>query len=159
MILYISANLFPLFSDEGVDKPENPVNEEDLEDYDNDDEVDKEINYLLQEEKALADINTVPTSEMAEEAKRGLELRKKFKRGGTLVGVARANQLVSKEKLSISTVKRMYSFFKRHEVDKQAEGFRQGEDGYPSAGKIAWLLMGWRFRLCLVKKKTPTNNH
>ena len=36
----------------------------------------------------------------------------------------------------------MYSFFKRHEVDKRAEGFRQGEEGYPSAGKIAWLLWG-----------------
>jgi HK97 family phage portal protein len=137
--LYVSANLFPI-SDEGVDKPENPVNEEDLEDYDED--VDKEINFLLQEEKALSDINTVPTSEMAEEAKRGLELRKKFKRGGTAVGVARANQLIAKERLSISTVKRMYSFFSRHEVDKRAEGFRQGEEGYPSAGKVAWLLWG-----------------
>lgn len=139
--LYVSANLFPI-SDEGVDKPENPVNEEDLEDYDNDDDIDKEIDFLLQEEKALADINTVPTSQMAEEAKRGLELRKKFNRGGTAVGVARANQLVAKERLSISTVKRMYSFFSRHEVDKRAEGFRQGEEGYPSAGKIAWLLWG-----------------
>ena len=138
--LYISANLFPL-TDEGVEKPENPVNEEDLEDYD-DEETDKEIAFLLEEEKALSDINTIPTSEMAEEAKRGLELRKKFNRGGTAVGVARANQLVAKEKLSISTVKRMYSFFSRHEVDKRAEGFRQGEDGYPSAGKIAWLLWG-----------------
>ncbi|MAO22867.1 MAG: phage portal protein [Phycisphaerae bacterium] len=139
--LYVSANLFPI-SDEGVDKPENPVNEEDLEDYDNDDEVDKEIDFLLQEEKALSDIDTVPTSSMAEEAKRGLELRKKFNRGGTMVGVARANQLIAKERLSISTVKRMYSFFSRHEVDKRAEGFRQGEEGYPSAGKIAWLLWG-----------------
>lgn len=138
--LYISANLFPL-TDEGVDKPENPVNEEDLEDYD-DEETDKEISFLLAEEKALSDINTIPTSEMAEEAKRGLALRKKFNRGGTAVGVARANQLVAKERLSISTIKRMYSFFSRHEVDKQGQGFRQGEEGYPSAGKIAWLLWG-----------------
>ena len=35
----------------------------------------------------------------------------------------------------------MKSFFARHEVDKQAEGFNRGEAGYPSAGKIAWL--GW----------------
>jgi len=138
--LYISATLFPL-TDEGVEKPENPINEEDLEDYD-DEETDKEIAFLLEEEKALSDINTIPTSEMAEEAKRGLELRKKFNRGGTAVGVARANQLVAKERLSISTVKRMYSFFSRHEVDKQGQGFRQGEEGYPSAGKIAWLLWG-----------------
>ena len=90
---------------------------------------------------------------MAEEAKRGLELRKKFKRGGTMVGVARANQLVARERLSISTVKRMYSFFKRHEVDKQAEGFRQGEEGYPSAGKIAWLLWGGDSGFSWAKRK------
>ena len=138
--LYISANLFPL-GDEGVEKPENPINEEDLEDYD-DDETDKAIMDLLEEEKALADIDTVPNNSMAEEAARGLEWRRKYKRGGTTVGVARANQLMNKERLSIDTVKRMYSFFSRHEVDKQAEGFRQGEKGYPSAGRIAWALWG-----------------
>ena len=36
----------------------------------------------------------------------------------------------------------MFSFFSRHEVDKQAEGFDRGEDGYPSAGRIAWALWG-----------------
>ena len=138
--LYISANLFPI-GDEGVDKPDNPINEDDLEDYD-DDETDKAIMDLLEEEKALADIDTVPTNAMAEEAARGLEWRRKYKRGGTTVGVARANQLMNKERLSIDTVKRMYSFFSRHEVDKQAEGFSQGEKGYPSAGRIAWALWG-----------------
>ena len=36
----------------------------------------------------------------------------------------------------------MYSFFSRHEVDKKAEGFRKGEKGYPSNGRIAWALWG-----------------
>tara|TARA_R110000744_G_scaffold5660_1_gene20094 strand:+ start:3770 stop:5683 length:1914 start_codon:yes stop_codon:yes gene_type:complete len=138
--LYISANLFPI-SDGEVEKPTNPVNEEDLEDYD-DNETDKAIALLLQEEKALSDINTTPNNSMAEEAARGLQWRKKYKRGGTTVGVARANQLMDKENLSIDTVLRMYSFFSRHEVDKQAEGFSQGQEGYPSAGRIAWALWG-----------------
>ena len=94
------------------------------------------------QDKAVADIDTTPTNAMAEEARKGLEWRKEFKRGGTAVGVARANQLVRKEKLSPRTVMRMHSFFSRHEVDKQAEGFRSGEDGYPSAGRIAWALWG-----------------
>ena len=34
----------------------------------------------------------------------------------------------------------MYSFFKRHEVDKKAEGFNRGEKGFPTNGKIAWEL-------------------
>tara|TARA_R110001599_G_scaffold83044_1_gene223299 strand:- start:2044 stop:3099 length:1056 start_codon:yes stop_codon:yes gene_type:complete len=138
--LYISANLFPI-SDGEVEKPENPINEEDLEDYD-DDETDKAIALLLQEEKALSDINTTPTNSMAEEAARGLQWRKKYNRGGTTVGVARANQLMNKENLSVDTVLRMYSFFSRHEVDKQGQGFSQGEKGYPSAGRIAWALWG-----------------
>jgi HK97 family phage portal protein len=94
------------------------------------------------QDKALGDINTTPTQGMAEEARKGLEWRKEFKRGGTAVGVARANQLVRKEKLSPRTILRMYSFFARHEVDKQAEGFNVGEKGYPSAGRIAWALWG-----------------
>jgi hypothetical protein len=92
--------------------------------------------------KAESDVNTTPTDSMAQEAERGLAWRKEFNRGGTEVGVARAVQLVSKEKLSPSTVRRMHSFFSRHEVDKRATGFRRGEDGYPSAGRIAWALWG-----------------
>ena len=36
----------------------------------------------------------------------------------------------------------MYSFFSRHEVDKQAEGFQSGEEGFPSPGRVAWDLWG-----------------
>jgi HK97 family phage prohead protease len=36
----------------------------------------------------------------------------------------------------------MVSYFARHEVDKQGEGWSPGEDGYPSAGRIAWALWG-----------------
>jgi hypothetical protein len=92
--------------------------------------------------KAEKDINTVPTDGMVAEAKKGLEWRKEHGRGGTIVGVTRANQIVRKDKLSPSTVRRMKSFFARHEVDKRAEGFRPGEEGYPSAGRIAWALWG-----------------
>ena len=92
-------------------------------------------------EKALSDINTVPTDAMAAEARRGLEWRKEFNRGGTPVGVARARDIMNKDTLSISTVRRMHSFFSRHEVDKQGKGFTPG-DGYPSAGRIAWALWG-----------------
>ena len=95
-----------------------------------------------EELKALNDINTKPTDGMAQEARKGLDWRKEFNRGGTSIGVARANQLIKKERLSIRTVTRMYSYFARHEVDKKAKGFRQGEEGYPSAGRIAWALWG-----------------
>jgi len=95
----------------------------------------------------------VPTDEMAAEAERGLEWRREYGRGGTEVGVARARDIANKRDLSMDTVRRMNSYFARHEVDKEAEGFRPGEDGYPSAGRIAWALwsgdpgMAWAARI------------
>lgn len=91
---------------------------------------------------ALADINTKPTQEIADEAEQALEWRAEFGRGGTEVGVARARDLKNRVNLSIRTIKRMFSYLSRHEVDKEAEGFRPGEEGYPSAGRIAWGLWG-----------------
>ena len=85
-----------------------------------------------------------PTDGMIEEAQRGLDWRREFGRGGTEVGIARARDIVNGRNLSEDTVKRMYSFFARHEVDKEAQGFRPGEDGYPSNGRIAWALWGRR---------------
>lgn len=88
------------------------------------------------------EINLRPTETIAAEAKKGLEWRAEHGRGGTEVGVARARQLSNRQELSPETVRRMVSYFARHEVDKQAEGFSQGEDGFPSAGRIAWQLWG-----------------
>lgn len=84
----------------------------------------------------------VPTQAMADEAQRGLDWRAEYGRGGTEVGVARARDISNRKDLSNETIGRMVSYFARHEVDKDAQGFRQGEDGYPSAGRIAWALWG-----------------
>ena len=101
-----------------------------------------EYDELIAEDKALDDLDLTATEGMKEEARRGLDWRKKFNRGGTQVGVARANQIVSGERMSPDTVLRMFSFFSRHEVDKQGQGFKPSEKGYPSAGRIAWSLWG-----------------
>ena len=83
-----------------------------------------------------------PIEGMIDEAKRGLEWRREYGRGGTSVGIARARDISNGKSLPLATVKRMKSFFARHEVDKKAEGFRPGEKGYPSNGRIAWALWG-----------------
>ena len=62
--------------------------------------------------------------------------------GFTAVGKKRASDLANGQALSAQTILRMYSFFKRHEVDKKAEGFNSGEDGFPSAGRVAWSAWG-----------------
>jgi HK97 family phage portal protein len=83
-----------------------------------------------------------PTDGMKEEAKKGLKWKDEGYKGGTRVGLARANQIVNNENLSDDTILRMYSFFARHEVDKEADGFNSGEEGYPSPGRVAWSLWG-----------------
>ena len=81
-----------------------------------------------------------PTDEMANIASRALEWRAKYGRGGTLVGVARANQLKNKENLTERTVKRMHSFFSRHGNYRSTHyEFRDGE---PTTWRIAWDLWG-----------------
>ena len=62
--------------------------------------------------------------------------------GFTSVGKKRAEDLARGSAVSAQTILRMYSFFKRHEVDKQATGFNSGEDGFPSAGRVAWSAWG-----------------
>ena len=81
-----------------------------------------------------------PTAKMAANAARGLELRAKHGRGGTHVGVARAEQLIAREPLEPKDIKSMYSYFARHAVDKQ--GRLWADPTRPSAGYIAWLLWG-----------------
>jgi hypothetical protein len=83
-----------------------------------------------------------PTQAMKDEADRGLAWREEFGRGGTAVGVARARDISNGRQLPLETVARMVSYFARHEIDKQGEGWSPGEDGYPSAGRIAWALWG-----------------
>ena len=89
----------------------------------------------------LADENK-PSKGMVEEALKGLKWREEYNRGGTAVGVARARDISNGKNLSDDTVKRMHSFFSRHEVDKKGQGFTPDEDGFPSAGRIAWALWG-----------------
>ena len=60
---------------------------------------------------------------VARNAAHALELRAKFGRGGTEIGVARARDLKNRVNLSPNTIKRMVSFFARHEVDKRAKNF------------------------------------
>jgi len=80
-----------------------------------------------------------PPQQVRSNAARSLELRKKFGRGMTAVGVARARDLSNGKNISADTIKRMHSYFARHEVDKKGKDWANASN--PSAGYIAWL--GW----------------
>jgi hypothetical protein len=83
-----------------------------------------------------------PSAGMQSAARRAIKLKEqgKAKGAGTAVGWTRAGQLARGESLSLSTVKRMYSFFSRHEVDKKGKDWDNSEN--PSNGKIMWLAWG-----------------
>jgi hypothetical protein len=99
---------------------------------------------------------TIPKAAQ-EEAKRGLEWRKEHNRGGTPVGVNSARILANGGQIGIKKVRHIAKYFPRHEVDKKGKGYKPGEDGFPSAGRIAWALWGgdaaWRWAQQIVERE------
>lgn len=103
------------------------------------------INNRLSEIQSFSkEKNYAPPKGVRVAARRALDWISEGKAGNgfTSVGRLRAQQLSAGENISLATLKRMKSFFSRHEVDKDALGFSQGEKGYPSPGRVAWDAWG-----------------
>jgi hypothetical protein len=83
-----------------------------------------------------------PTSGMKAAARRALRWKEEGKAtgAGTPVGWGRATDIVAGRGFSLDTVKRMYSFFSRHEVDKKGKDFYNTSN--PSNGRIMWDAWG-----------------
>ena len=83
-----------------------------------------------------------PTSGMKAAAARAIRWKEQGKANGagTPVGWGRARDIVAGRSMSLSVVRRMYSFFSRHEVDKKGKDFNNGSN--PSNGKIMWDAWG-----------------
>jgi hypothetical protein len=97
-----------------------------------------------------SDIDFTPPEGARESAKRALAVRGEkppSQRGMTSVGIARARDLIAGKKLSPDTIRRMHSFFSRHEVDKKGEGW--GDQG---KGWQAWNGWGGDAGFSWVKK-------
>ena len=99
------------------------------EDQDNDEYMDKAEGYS-------------PPAGARAAARRAIKFKEDGKAtgAGTAVGWTRARQLANGETLSLSTVKRMYSYFSRHEVDKKGKDW--ANQANPSNGYIMWLAWG-----------------
>jgi hypothetical protein len=77
------------------------------------------------------------TEQMAAAARRGLAMRAqqpRSSRGGTAVGLARANQFANREPVSLDTVRRTFSFLSRARV--------YYKPGSETPGTQAYLLWG-----------------
>jgi predicted ABC-type ATPase len=108
--------------------------------YDSESEAQERVKQI----EAFSKADYTPPKGVREAARRAVDWINEGKAGGgfTSVGRRRASQLASGESVSIETLKRMKSFFSRHEVDKEALGFTQGEKGFPSPGRVAWDAWG-----------------
>ena len=102
---------------------------ENEEDYEDEYEMDKAEGYS-------------PTAGMKSAAARAIRWREEGKAtgAGTPVGWGRARDIVAGRSMSLSVVKRMYSFFSRHEVDKKGKDFNNTSN--PSNGRIMWDAWG-----------------
>jgi hypothetical protein len=89
----------------------------------------------------MADTYT-PNAGMKAAARRALKWKEDGKAtgAGTPVGWGRATDIVNGASMSLDTVKRMYSFFSRHEVDKKGKDFYNTSN--PSNGRIMWDAWG-----------------
>jgi len=93
-------------------------------------------------------INFRPPKGVREAAQRGLDLREEHGRGGIGTqeagelgigsGIQRANDLVSGDRMTPKSVRRMRAFFNRHRTYKT----RGYHDDKTSASYISWLLWG-----------------
>ena len=101
----------------------------------------------IDEVESAASVDLRPTEEMARNAINALEIRRakpQSERGMTSVGLARARDISNRAELSEDTVRRMVSYFQRHEVDKkgstwdeQGKGW-QAWNGWGGDAGFAW---------------------
>lgn len=93
-------------------------------------------------EMLKAEDGYTPTGGMKAAARRALKWKEDGKAtgAGTPVGWGRATDIVAGRSMSIEVVRRMYSFFSRHEVDKKGKDFNNTSN--PSNGRIMWDAWG-----------------
>ena len=83
-----------------------------------------------------------PTAGMATEAQRAIDWRAEGSAGGEQATVERARSIAARQSLSEDTIRRMNRFFLRNARYPSLDGFSPGDDGYPSAARVAWGLWG-----------------
>ena len=92
------------------------------------------------------DIDLTSSKQMRRAAGRGLELRRKYKRGGTRKGYTMARRIVEGVRIHPDNIRDMYAFFERFsgEANRQkgTDAWSLGGDRPPSNLRIAWDLWG-----------------
>jgi hypothetical protein len=110
---------------------------EDLEEHSMPDDMEDEMLEMMLKAESYS-----PTSGMKAAARRAIKWKEDGKAtgAGTPVGWGRARDIVAGRSMSLSVVRRMFSFFSRHEVDKKGKDFNNTSN--PSNGRIMWDAWG-----------------
>ena len=89
-------------------------------------------------------INFTPPRGVVAELKKGLEWHKQGHSGDGLrpATVSWARRMANGSDISPEKARLMRAWLARHESDKDGKGFRPGEEGFPSPGRVAWALWG-----------------
>ncbi len=108
-----------------------------LEDHNMPEEMEDEMLEMMIKAESYA-----PTAGMKAAARRAIKWKEDGKAtgAGTPVGWGRARDIVAGRSMSLSVVRRMFSFFSRHEVDKKGKDFNNTSN--PSNGRIMWDAWG-----------------
>jgi len=141
---FIPNNVTPLMSMEEDYDMEELIDEVD--------EISEDHDEMLGEEKAEG-YNNYPQS-ATNNARRMLKWRDEHRdeiKGGTAVGWTRANQLANREKLSMSTIKRTYSFLSRHKSNATIDPKFKGTP-WKDAGYVAYNLWGGQAMFAWAKR-------
>jgi hypothetical protein len=104
------------------------------------DDGDKLLNGHSELKGIVGEDRHVPPDAVAKVVERGLALREKLRRAGTIVGIARARDLKNRKPVSDGTIRRMAAFFARHATGNHAGDWRDGDN--PSPDDVAFLLWG-----------------
>lgn len=142
---FVPANLVPMDNDlDLIDEPiaqPQPVQ----------DDVEDEAEEKMLKAESYSDYPQGATNN----AKRMLEWREKYGRdvvqGGTNIGWIRANQIASREPLSLDVVKRVHSFLSRHE-DNAVIADQYKDEPWKDKGYVAYNLWGGKAMVSWAKR-------
>lgn len=125
-----------------IDQPPMGDPQDDMQEDDMEMSMDEEERYGRRHGEMHKADSYTPTSGMKSAAARAIRWKEDGKAtgAGTPVGWGRARDIVAGRSMSLSVVKRMYSFFSRHEVDKKGKDFYNTSN--PSNGRIMWDAWG-----------------
>ena len=110
--------------------------------------TEQEANIVLSKIKQMFESYSDYSDEIKNNAKRGIELNEKNgNKCATQTGKVRAQQIANGEKLSVETIKRMYSYLSR------AETYYDNADSQNDCGNISYLLWGGKAALAYSRNK------